>query len=561
MRSSEDKLAAGSLESYPDDHSRREFLLRAGGAVAGAAFIGVTSQSFAAPERRKVKFVGPLSNAERKSRRKKVYALKKRLALQEYKSPVVPLSLNGDEAVYPNGIACFSKSLPHDENGIADPAALQAFLQACQAGTAKAFEDVPAGGGLLQFKNPMAGYGYTLTGTDPHNTYLPPPPTLASAEQASEAAEVYWQALLRDVPFSQYARSPLVQAACDDLNRFSDFRGPREGAAVTPQTLFRSTIRGASAGPYLSQFLLKEMTMGHTPMSQMYLCAEPGSDYVHTWEEWLALQRGIVPSLDVPLQPAKRFLTTGRDVAHHVHLDFPYQTTMTAALVMANIGVPVNASNPYLAMPRQCAFATFGQADVMAAIAQVSTLALKTAWRHKWTLHRRTRPEEFCGRVHRRLTAGLDFPVNTELLGSRVLEETFSRTGSYLLPQAFPEGSPAHPSYPSGHATFLGACVTVLKAYYNETHVIPDPVVPSDDGQLLLPHQGPPLTVGSELNKLASNVAFGRNFSGVHWRTDATEGILLGEQVAISMLRDFKATYSEQFQFRFSSFNGTVIII
>lgn len=33
----------------------------------------------------------------------------------------------------------------------------------------------------------------------------------------------------------------------------------------------------------------------------------------------------------------------------------------------------------------------------------------------------------------------------------------------------------------------------------------------------------------------------------VHWRTDACEAVLLGEQVAISMLRDIAETYSENF--------------
>jgi hypothetical protein len=38
----------------------------------------------------------------------------------------------------------------------------------------------------------------------------------------------------------------------------------------------------------------------------------------------------------------------------------------------------------------------------------------------------------------------------------------------YLLPMAFPESSPTHLSYPAGHATVAGACVTVLKAWFNE---------------------------------------------------------------------------------------------
>jgi hypothetical protein len=40
---------------------------------------------------------------------------------------------------------------------------------------------------------------------------------------------------------------------------------------------------------------------------------------------------------------------------------------------------------------------------------------------------------------------------------------------------------------------------------------------------------GEPLTVGNELDKLAFNLAFGRDTAGVHFRRDELEGILLGE--------------------------------
>src|SRR5438132_8173875 len=52
------------------------------------------------------------------------------------------------------------------------------------------------------------------------------------------------------------------------------------------------------------------------------------------------------------------------------------------------------------------------------------------------------------------------------------------------LPSAYPEGCPQHPSYAEGHGAIAGACVTVLKAFFNENSVIPNPVVASDDGQI-----------------------------------------------------------------------------
>jgi len=122
------------------------------------------------------------------------------------------------------------------------------------------------------------------------------------------------------------------------------------------------------------------------------------------------------------------------------------------------------------------------------------------------------------------------------------------RFGSWLLPQAYPEGCPPHPSYPAGHAVIAGACATALKACFDETHVLPDPVDASPDGKELVPWRGPDLTVGGELDKLASNIAIGRDFAGVHWRSDGIEGLRLGEEVAIAVLDELRLTGNELFQ-------------
>jgi hypothetical protein len=46
------------------------------------------------------------------------------------------------------------------------------------------------------------------------------------------------------------------------------------------------------------------------------------------------------------------------------------------------------------------------------------------------------------------------------------------------------------------------------------------------------------ITLTGELNKLASNIAQARNITGLRWRSDATQTMLLGEAVAIGILRD-----------------------
>jgi len=170
--------------------------------------------------------------------------------------------------------------------------------------------------------------------------------------------------------------------------------------------------------------------------------------------------------------------------------------------------------------------------------------------------------------VHVHLTGQKTYDLHSDVLSSAAVAESFSRNGTYLLPMAFPEGSPGHPSYGAGHATVAGACVTILKALFDAERPVTDffaPVQATDDGSALVPYLGGDvgsMTIAGELNKIGSNVATGRNIAGVHWRTDGGESMLLGEALAISILRDQRLVYNETFGgFTFRKFDGTMITV
>jgi hypothetical protein len=79
------------------------------------------------------------------------------------------------------------------------------------------------------------------------------------------------------------------------------------------------------------------------------------------------------------------------------------------------------------------------------------------------------------------------------------------------------------------------------------------PYTGSDAGQI---------TVDGELNKLANNVSFGHGVhAGIHWRTDTSSSIQLGEAVAISMLQDRATTYREPFTVSFQKIDGSTATI
>jgi len=133
-------------------------------------------------------------------------------------------------------------------------------------------------------------------------------------------------------------------------------------------------------------------------------------------------------------------------------------------------------------------------------------------------------------------------------MNSKAMANVFKLHGSYLLPQAFPEGSPTHPSYPTGHGTVGGACITVLKFFFDGSFVIPNPMMPTAGGTGLTPYTGGPLTVNGELNKLGHNVTFGHGIHpGIHYRSDSDASLILGEALALSILQDKASSYNERF--------------
>jgi hypothetical protein len=379
-------------------------------------------------------------------------------------------------------------------------------------------------------------------------------------------------ALLRDVPYSQYSTNAIANAAAADLTLYgADFTGPKSGGAVTTGTLFRGLTPGDRVGPQLSQFFYQDLNFGANKIEQKIKTTVAGVNYITDFDTWLAVQRGIAQGPDA-FDPVPRYMRNGRDIGQWVHVDVLFQAYFQAFLILANAGAPFDDGNPYNNNPTQFGFGTFGGPHIATLLCEVATRALKAVWYQKWFVHRRLRPEVMAERVHRTLFAGAGYPVHTEILNSfndsnRL--KGFMPAGNALLPMAFPEGSPTHPAYGAGHGTVAGACVTILKAWFKETtrlvDIALDPLQPTDDGLSLVPYTGSDagdLTVGGELNKIAANVALARNTAGVHWRSDATESLKLGEAIAIGILKDQRACYNEVFNgFSLTKFDGTTIVV
>lgn len=511
----------------------------------------------------------------------KSYEIRLDAATREALLPVPPHTTNGDEERYPDKCATYTKCLKQDRPGVVNPAAWKSFRKALGTGRPADFEKIVLGG-KRPLNGPQGAFAFTLAGSDSSQfgdapsraneerlAVVPPPPALASEAYGAELIDLYWCSLLRDLAFTDYPANKLAQQAAEELTAQPTYAGPRDALGkVTPNLLFRGGLPGETVGPYISQLMIASTALGAQPLSQQYVTYVPGIDYMTDLATWQDVQNGLPTGFADQPAPKPRYLRDGRGLAAYTHVDVLYQAYFTAYLVLNTLGVPFNPGNPYTGSMKQNGFGTFGQPDVASTLAAVAKVALNAVWYQKWIVHLRHRPESGGGVVQLIKTgqaSTITGTLNDNVLSSRAVQQSFSKYGSYLLSQAFPEGSPAHPAYPTGHGAVGGACIAVLKFFFDGNFQIKAPLVPSSNGGSLVPYAGADaseMTINGEFNKLGHNVTFGHGLhGGIHWRSDSDDSLLLGEAVGISYLQDMARTYNEKFKVQFTKFDGSLATI
>lgn len=511
-----------------------------------------------------------------------------------------------------------------------------------------------------QWEAPTAGVVFELEGPDAQAVTMPPAPPLLDAsgkpnpELVLEMAEVYELAILRDQPFNDFEAekdNDDIDNSINRLNALSYIKNqtgrPRkvnqETRELDAQTLFRGSSPGVEVGPYISQFLLigntdinggggkvaqGKITYGVLQIDQRVPVAKPNADYMTDMGSYVRIQRGLRPTTNPeiyikadgsdampPDRPARRFISTPRDLATYVHYDALYEAYLNACIILLGMQTPFDpgfdhlsgvgeAANPPATRRNAGGFALYGGPHILNLVTEVATRALKAVRFQKFNNHIRLRPEALAARIE--LVRRLDsLPADQEerlseqekaavpqLLKKHIanfsteLKPTLDALeGNYFLPMAFPEGSPMHPAYGAGHATVAGACVTILKAFFDTSAVLAvsgDKVAfkrqESDDSPIVFrapglssPSDAPSgnlvedreikyfLTLEGELNKLAANISIGRDMAGVHYFTDYYDSLRMGEEIAIGILEEQALTYStDPFVLSVPTFDGDV---
>ncbi len=519
-----------------------------------------------------------------------------------------------------------------------------------------------------QWEAPTAGVVYELEGPDAQAVTMPPAPPLIGAdgkvnqELVLEMAEVYELAILRDKPFNAFEQGggdSEINASIARLNALSYINNqtgrPRKlgsSGHLDLQTVFRGSSPGVEVGPYLSQFLLignvdrnmggdvaeGKITYGVLQIDQKVPIAKPEKDFMTDIDTYVKVQRGLMPDpsndkeketyvlangddANPPERPARRFISTPRDLATYVHYDALYEAYLNACIILLEMKTPFDPAFDHLsgvgvaagnADTRRHAggFALYGGPHILNLVTEVATRALKAVRFQKFNNHIRLRPEALAARIELlrspspevvALTPSSltrDVGLFTSKLTATLAEiESGVGKGTHFLPMAFPEGSPMHPAYGAGHATVAGACVTILKAFFDTSAVLAkkdkkvafkrfepgdkaiafrapslkeNEVVPTEESsgkkvvveqlKQFVPSQF--LTLEGELNKLAANISIGRNMAGVHYFSDYYDSLRMGEEIAIGILEEQALTYStDPFVLSVPTFDGEVIRI
>lgn len=552
---------------------------------------------------------------------------------------------NGDEQKCSgsNFAMSFTKGLEHDPDTglVKDPKHFMALRTAINDGYIDAFTNrvpVPTfADGRRQWEAPTAGVVYDLEGPDAQAVTMAPAPALGSDELAFEMAEVYELALLRDQPFHAFDSDGGSQALTDARDRLRTYAYAQAGFPNRPrktvngqldrETLFRGSSAGVEVGPYLSQFLLigsnvagllkmtdGKIIYGAQTIDQRVPVAKKRDNYMQNWSSWRDVQDGKdVRSSGDPGQSFEldddetiktRFIQTPRDLATYVHFDALYQAYLNACLILLGMGAPTDPGFAHLSGARGSypsgtdeagraanagGFALYGGPHILTLVTEVATRALKAARYQKFNNHLRLRPEALAARLSADHSPEAEFPqlgtVFSDMRGSiqGTVDAINAENGNddALLPMAFAEGSPMHPAYAAGHASVAGACVTILKAYFDTGAVF----VTDGNGDTSFRHakagdtpiayeahqngaslrsvaMATPLTLEGELNKLAANISIGRNMAGVHYFSDYYDSLRMGEEIAIGMLEEQALCYpTDPFVMSVQTFDGQTIHI
>ena len=246
----------------------------------------------------------------------------------------------------------------------------------------------------------------------------------------------------------------------------------------------------------------KSLPIDYTSKFRKYM---PWVDYMTNRNEFIRIQNWLNP-IDSIIENGAWYIETPRDLIAVVHKDLPQE----------------RAINIYFWLIKLWAKPKFGWfiSNGPIWIADVVNTTVKKAMqqtRYRKYKYNRIRPEEVAWlfefrdtltwEVKKRVDKNyFEYTTRPEIANSKV------KYGTYLLPQAYPEGSPLHPDYPQWHSTFAVVVQAFINTMFDTEYMIPNYVA---DRWLLI--QSGSISIWNATQLFVDNIAIGRDYAWVHF--------------------------------------------
>lgn len=407
-------------------------------------------------------------------------------------------------------INLFSKTLIHDKYGFVNLIEINKLIKALATENYNLLYSIKQCG-RLKLASPEDAWNNIIIG----KAYYPlvRPYKLFSCKIGCDMIRLYCLSLLRDVPFEECNCDNFMYKNIDKLCEKN----------------ILSCFRNLSTNNYISQFLLMQCSK-----VKVYK-----HDFNYHWRTMLNLQNGNYH--DAKKSCEHYYINNGRQLSMIVEDENNlYKLFNILVYQMDDItSCSENINN------------------VLYLLGIVYFNVYTILWYYKWN-YLYLRPEEYSIEVERyRKTHHNKYNISKTILESDVLKYIYNKQKSYLLSTTTPEGCNTCPSYPSFTAALAAACSIVYKFYFKTNKKIRLNKV--CDNKLVCTDEYS--TIECEINKLVYNIGEANCWGGFNYPFAVEIGYRLGEDIAISILKDTIYSYHDYKQVIITRLDGEKICI
>jgi hypothetical protein len=231
------------------------------------------------------------------------FILKRSQALSDFKQSIPNVSMTQD---IPNFRVLYSKGIPHSDNKNPDQQHYQMLIDGIRNKDLSKIIQVSTS--CQKLADVYCIMDKEFIGLNKSSYKIENTPSPLSKRGAAELIELYNMSSARDVLFSEWTTSSIIQNVLTSMNLVKEhLQAPMENGQITINTLFRGPTTGDRIGPYVSQFLYYPVQIGALPVQQKYQSPD-STNFMTSVQDYLNIWNGGNPSINPLLSGPTRYL-------------------------------------------------------------------------------------------------------------------------------------------------------------------------------------------------------------------------------------------------------------